>query len=110
MNMVYFSFQLQRYEAASTLYGKHTLTIYQRQYKKLVIATITNTTLKPGKQPANFEKDAITLLPPVIFDTTPWDKNYGSCLRQPKNKTYYIGDKVTATFVSNFFLLQSRVS
>jgi neutral ceramidase len=105
MTYIIFLFQVQRYEAASTLYGKHTLTIYQRQYKKLVIATMTNTTLKPGKQPVNFEKDVITLLPPVIFDTTPWNKNYGTCLRQPKNKTYYIGDKVTATFVSYLFLM-----
>ncbi|XP_059485796.1 neutral ceramidase [Neocloeon triangulifer] len=92
-------YELQRYEAASTIYGPHTLTIYQRQYKKLAIALMTNTNLRPGRVPADIKEQTVTLLPPVIFDSTPWDKDYGTVVRQPKSVAT-IGDKVTATFIS----------
>ncbi|XP_065353826.1 neutral ceramidase [Cloeon dipterum] len=92
-------YELQRYEAASTIYGQHTLTIYQRQYKKLSIALMTNTKLRPGRSPTDFREKTITLLPPVIFDTSPWNRSYGTVVKQPKG-VVAVGEKVTASFIA----------
>lgn len=43
--------------------------------------------------------DLITLLPPVLFDTAVWEKNYGDVLEEPA-PVYGPGDTVYVSFVS----------
>merc|ERR1712054_159476 len=49
----YEEYQIQRYEAASTLFGPHTLAAYQREFDKLVAGMAQNKTSLPGPTPAN---------------------------------------------------------
>lgn len=92
-------YQMQRYEAASTIFGPHTLTIYLSQYEKLIQALIQNTTLDPGPSPINLDNKVISLMPPVFFDSTPFGKRFGDVTHQPESN-YSIGEQVNAQFIS----------
>ncbi|XP_052739425.1 neutral ceramidase [Bicyclus anynana] len=92
-------YQAQRYEAASTIYGPHTLDIYLNKYVELTNALLQGSKLDPGPQPPDFSEQLITLVPPVLWDSAPWGHEFGDCLKQPQ-KQYSYGDIVAATFVS----------
>ncbi|KAF4523069.1 hypothetical protein B566_EDAN013057 [Ephemera danica] len=88
-----------RYEAASTIYGPHTLSLYEAQYRDLARAVVTDTKVKPGPTPRDLKEDVVSLVAPVIFDSTSWNRNYGDCIKQPP-ATAAPGDTVSATFIS----------
>ncbi|XP_050347290.1 neutral ceramidase isoform X2 [Nymphalis io] len=92
-------YQAQRYEAASTIFGPHTLDIYLHKYRHLAAALAQGTTLEPGPSPPDFSDQLITLVPPVLWDSAPWGHEFGDCVKQPQ-KYYSYNDVVTATFVS----------
>ncbi|XP_063536050.1 neutral ceramidase [Cydia strobilella] len=92
-------YQAQRYEAASTIFGPHTLDIYLNKYVELTEALVKGVTLEPGPQPPDFGDQLITLVPPVLWDAAPWGKEFGDCTKQPQTE-YSYGDIVTALFVS----------
>ncbi|KAG6451901.1 hypothetical protein O3G_MSEX007377 [Manduca sexta] len=92
-------YQAQRYEAASTIYGPHTLDIYLNKYVELTEALVSGTSLDPGPSPPDLSTQLITLVPPVLWDSAPWGKEFGDCLLQPQRQ-YSYGDVVTASFVS----------
>ncbi|XP_043460805.1 neutral ceramidase [Leptopilina heterotoma] len=93
-------YQVQRYEGASTIYGPHTLTIYLQQYKELTEAALKGTPLDPGPSPKDLRKTSlISLVPPVLYDTPEWGKEFGDCLQQP-SKFVRPGDVVTVSFIS----------
>ncbi|KAK0092161.1 hypothetical protein PV326_002057 [Microctonus aethiopoides] len=78
-------YQIQRYEGASTIFGPHTLDVYLKQYRELAIAAVTSTKLEPGPQPPNLlNEHLISLQPPVIYDTSPWEWKFGDCVIQPE--------------------------
>ncbi|CAG9785826.1 unnamed protein product [Diatraea saccharalis] len=95
----YEEYQGQRYEAASTIFGPHTLEIYLNKYKELTEALISGNPVEPGPSPPDFSEQLITLVPPVLWDAAPWGRDFGDCLLQPRPR-YSLGDTVTATFVS----------
>lgn len=88
-----------RYEAASTIYGPHTLTIYLWQFDKLMQAMIRNISLGPGPIPPVIDNKVISLTPPVFFDNSPLGTHFGDVIRQPKPE-YKIGDQVNVQFIS----------
>ncbi|KAL0831611.1 hypothetical protein ABMA28_002389 [Loxostege sticticalis] len=92
-------YQAQRYEAASTIYGPHTLDIYLNKYKEMADALSTGKSMEPGPEPPDFSSKLITLVTPVLWDAAPWGKEFGDCVKQPE-KHYGYGDTVTATFVA----------
>ncbi|XP_014475825.1 PREDICTED: neutral ceramidase [Dinoponera quadriceps] len=93
-------YQVQRYEAASTIYGPHTLTIYLKQYQELVQAAIDGKELPPGPQPPQLlHSNLISLVPPVLYDTPKWGRNFGDVIQQPR-QAVWPGDTVTAIFVA----------
>lgn len=92
-------YEMQRYEAASTIYGPHTLTIYLKQFEKLAKAMAKNITLDPGPSPSVMDSKVISLTPPVFFDNAPLGTKFGDLLKQPKPE-YKIGDQVNVQFVS----------
>lgn len=49
--VTYEEYQIQRYEAGSTPYGPHTLTIFQQQYARLYSALANKETVAPGPVP-----------------------------------------------------------
>merc|ERR1712004_398973 len=70
-------YQRQRYEAASTIYGPHTLLAYIQQFDRITKALITG----------------------VLLDSPPPGHHFGDCLVEPPMDVFP-GDTVSATFVS----------
>ncbi|CAK1600599.1 unnamed protein product [Parnassius mnemosyne] len=92
-------YQAQRYEAASTIFGPHTLDIYLNKYVELTDAVMKGQRVDPGPSPPDLSEQLISLVPPVLWDAAPWGKEFGDCVKQPQ-KYYSYGDVVTASFVS----------
>jgi len=89
----YEEYSYQRYEAASTLYGPHTLAAYQQEYSKLAVALVTGTPVPPGPTPPDLTGKTPSFLPPVLFDTG----NFGSLYRDV-NPSYERGSTVVVVF------------
>jgi neutral ceramidase len=104
-------YQIQRYEGASTIFGPHTLTIYLEQYRELAKSAVLGSSVEPGPTPPDLSKvKLISLVPPVIYDTAKWGKEFGDCVKQPP-RIARPGDIVTARFISghprNNFMTES---
>ncbi|KAL6011840.1 Neutral ceramidase 2 [Asimina triloba] len=97
-------YKQQRYEAASTLYGPHTLSAYIQEFKKL--ATSMAKGEKPGNtglSPPDLSPDQISLLPPLFGDSIPEGKKFGDMQRDvilPTDGSVAKGGKVSAAFWS----------
>ncbi|XP_034864277.1 neutral ceramidase isoform X2 [Mirounga leonina] len=92
-------YQAQRYEAASTIYGPHTLSAYIQLFRGLAkaIATDTVANLSRGPEPPFFKQLMAPLIPNVV-DRAPTGKTFGDVL-QPAKPTYRVGEVVEVTFV-----------
>ncbi|XP_022731128.1 neutral ceramidase 1-like [Durio zibethinus] len=94
-------YQVQRYEGASTLYGPHTLSAYIQEFQKLASALIKGQPVEPGPQPPNLLTKQISLLTPVVMDSTPAGINFGDVSSDvPANSTFKRGSNVTVVFWS----------
>ncbi|EOA28982.1 hypothetical protein CARUB_v10025234mg [Capsella rubella] len=94
-------YEVQRYEGASTLYGPHTLTAYIQEFKKLATALVNGQTLPRGPQPPDLLDKQISLLSPVVVDSTPLGVNFGDVKADvPPKSTFRRGQQVNATFWS----------
>ncbi|XP_007016218.2 PREDICTED: neutral ceramidase [Theobroma cacao] len=94
-------YEVQRYEGASTLYGPHTLSAYIQEFQKLASALIKSQPVEPGPQPPDLLNKQISLLSPVVMDSTPAGKNFGDVSSDvPANSTFKIGNTVTVVFWS----------
>ncbi|XP_023445701.1 neutral ceramidase [Dasypus novemcinctus] len=95
----YEEYQVQRYEAASTIYGPHTLSAYIQLFRGLAkaIATDTVANLSSGPEPPYF-KNLIFPLTPNIVDNTPTGKTFGDVL-QPVKPQYRVGEVAEIVFV-----------
>ncbi|KAL4335960.1 hypothetical protein GQ457_07G035030 [Hibiscus cannabinus] len=94
-------YQVQRYEGASTLYGPHTLSAYIQEFQKLASALINGQPVEAGPQPPDLLKKQISLLTPVVMDSTPAGTNFGDVISDvPANSTFKTGSNVTVAFWS----------
>jgi neutral ceramidase len=59
----------QRYEAASTLYGPHTLSAYIQEFKRLTRDLLNDKASVSEAAPLDLSKYQVSLLPPVVFDS-----------------------------------------
>merc|ERR1711970_1051580 len=91
-------YQKQRYEAASTIYGPHTLSAYIQQYGCLVQAMVAEEDLERGPPPPNLGSQEITFVPGVLLDSPAPGHHFGDCLEQPTDSDQ--GQRMTAKFVS----------
>ena len=95
----YEEFQAQRYEAASTLYGPHTLAAYQQEYDKLATALATGQPISPGLKPLDLYDKQWSFDPGVIVDSTPFGKKFGDLYQDvDTEKVYKNGDVISAEF------------
>uniref|UniRef100_A0A669Q5E5 Neutral ceramidase n=2 Tax=Phasianus colchicus TaxID=9054 RepID=A0A669Q5E5_PHACC len=96
----YEEYQVQRYEAASTIYGPHTLSAYIQLYRGLARAIAMNTVqdLPSGPEPPLFNVTSLTLVPAVTPDRAPVNKTFGDVL-QEVNVQYRVGEVAAVTFV-----------
>jgi len=92
-------YQRQRYEAASTIFGPHTLRAYLEQYAYLTEKMLNNEKVDNGTPPPNLENDQLSFVPGVLFDNPPVGYNFGDCLLQPPSISHK-GDVVTVRFVA----------
>lgn len=93
-------YQGQRYEAASTLYGPHTLAAYIQEFERLCIDLFENKRSRSEPAPADIEAQQMSLLPPVIVDNIAFGKKFGSIV-EDANDQYHKGDKVIVKFRSS---------
>lgn len=91
--------QAQRYEAASTIYGPYTHSIYMDTFERLVKAMLQRTKVDPGPSPPYMNDRMLNMNTGVIFDGHPIGKDFGHVKVQPK-KQYTIGETVIATFIA----------
>ncbi|NWV11411.1 ASAH2 ceramidase, partial [Ptilonorhynchus violaceus] len=96
----YEEYQVQRYEAASTIYGPHTLSAYIQLYRGLAKAIATNATqdLPPGPEPPLFNVTSLTLLPSLSAERAPSNKTFGDVLEEVRQE-YQEGEVAKVTFV-----------
>lgn len=93
-------YQVQRYEGASTIYGPHTLTIYINQFLKLAQHVMDKRSLeKNGVFPENIKNQVFTSPGKVLYDSPPYNKNFGDCIKQAPSRVF-IGDEISVKFIA----------
>jgi len=70
----YEEYEVQRYEAASTIYGPHTLGAYQQIFSQLTTALIQGKSLPVGPIPRNLSDAQLSFIEPVVLDTGDFGK------------------------------------
>merc|ERR1719419_1550203 len=95
----YEEFQAQRYEAASTLYGPHTLAAHTQNFVALAkaLADGTEASYPSGTSNPDYSNNTMTFKPGVIFDSVPLFKNFGDVETQPST-SYAVGEEAYAVF------------
>jgi neutral ceramidase len=89
----------QRYEAASTLYGPHTLAAYIQEFERLTTDLLQGTPSASDDPPEDLQKKQLSLISPVIIDTIGFGQQYGS-VAIDSNDHYIVGDTVHVSFRS----------
>jgi len=90
----------QRYEAASTLYGPHTLSAYIQEFRRIASDLLSGQTSSTGERPKDLSKYQLSLIEPVWFDTIGLGAKFGSVSRDA-NSSYIRGrDSVVVRFRS----------
>ncbi|KAM3236864.1 neutral ceramidase 2 [Capsicum annuum] len=96
-------YEQQRYEAASTLYGPHTLSAYIQEFKKLAESMAKGENITKGPSPPDLFSVQLSLLPDPTGDSPPPGINFGDIKQDvvvPKWGTFTKGDRAIATFWS----------
>ncbi|XP_063822803.1 neutral ceramidase-like [Ostrinia nubilalis] len=92
-------YQVQRYEAASTIYGPHTLDIFINKFVQFTKAAIEGSDVDAGPEPEDNRNGTISLILPVVADSAGFGRSFGQVLDQPP-PTVQRGDTVTVSFVA----------
>jgi len=58
----------QRYEAASTLFGPHTLSAYLHEFRRISLDLVQGKPSQTDQAPDDLSRHQLTFLPPVEFD------------------------------------------
>ncbi|XP_006005660.1 neutral ceramidase [Latimeria chalumnae] len=99
----YEEYQVQRYEAASTIYGPHTLSAYIQHFRGLAKAIAENTvsSLPKGPEPPFFNDSQLSFprFPDNPIDRKPASTSFGDVLQEVE-PSYKKGDIVEMSFVS----------
>ncbi|XP_063949298.1 neutral ceramidase 2-like [Daucus carota subsp. sativus] len=97
-------YKQQRYEAASTLYGPHTLSAYIQEFNKLAKSMAKGENPPTtGLLPPDLSSVQISLVTDPSGDSPPPGKKFGDMqqdIKQPKSGSFRKGDKPSATFWS----------
>ena len=97
-------YQRQRYEAASTIYGPHTLQAYQQQYSFLAENLVQEKQIEDeGPHPPNLHDEQISFVPDVIYDHAPAGHNFGDCILQVRIKFTFMHAFLNC-FIENYII------
>jgi neutral ceramidase len=96
----YEEYQAQRYEAASTIYGPHTLDGYIQEFTRLIDDMIAGRPSDAGPSPPDLTDEQIQLIPgSPIFDMAPHNHSFGEVVDgYDVQESYAPGDMVTVKF------------
>ncbi|KAK6131410.1 hypothetical protein DH2020_034853 [Rehmannia glutinosa] len=94
-------YEQQRYEAASTLYGPHTLSAYIQEFKKLAQALARgDKNVGRGPSPPDLSSVQLNFLGDPFGDSPPLGVNFGDIKQDVKTGPFKTGDVLKATFWS----------
>ncbi|KAI3464734.1 hypothetical protein Pfo_021397 [Paulownia fortunei] len=94
-------YKQQRYEAASTLYGPHTLSAYIQEFKKLAQALARgDKNVGRGPSPPDLSSVQLSLLGDPSGDSPPPGVKFGDIKQDVKSGPFKDGDRLNATFWS----------
>lgn len=96
-------YEAQRYEAASTIFGKHTLDGYLQELSRLAKDMVTGSPSASDPPPpfADMMDHMLQMMPEVVFDRVPAGQNWGQVLQDVDTaREYKAGDTVTVQFRS----------
>jgi len=88
-------YQAQRYEAASTLYGPHTLSGYIQEFTRIGEDLLHGRSSKTGAPPPDLLSKQISMQTPVVLDDKPWFKEFGQVLTDAKGP-YTVGESTVS--------------
>lgn len=98
-SVTYEEYQAQRYEAASTIFGPHTLDGYIQEFSRLAKDMVAGRPSAPGPNPPDLTGKMIQLMPEVKFDRVPEGKSFGEVVEgKDAQPSYKVGDLVSVTF------------
>jgi neutral ceramidase len=89
----------QRYEAASTLYGPHTLSAYIQEFRRISLDLLENRLSETSASPRDSSKRQVSFIPPVALDTIGLWRDFGSVAVDAKD-AYTVNQSVVVSFRS----------
>lgn len=95
-------YNAQRYEGASTLYGRWTLPAYIARSTEILPYlgdTAPSTPLTPGPTPPDNRKKSLNFNGPVVYDTPGIGKKFGAVIMQPQGSYAAAGGNTIARVV-----------
>lgn len=96
-----FELNMNLQQAASTLYGPHTLSAYIQEFKKLAQALARgNRTVAKGPSPPDLSSVQLTFLQDPSGDSPPPGVKFGDIKQDVKTGSFKKGDRINATFWS----------
>lgn len=95
----YEEYQIQRYEAASNIFGPHALQAYIQVYSEMAQAMVDGKSYPKGTSPPDVSTKQLSFLTPVVYDMS-FGRSFGSVLEDVPKQQYSHGDTVEATFRS----------
>ncbi|PHH82543.1 hypothetical protein CDD82_5646 [Ophiocordyceps australis] len=92
-------YEVQRYEGASTLFGRHELDAYINLTVSNMNYLTPESTERPeqGELPPDNRKRSLHFIPGVIYDSHPAHRSFGEAIEQPEPELR-LGDVAKATF------------
>ena len=84
--VTYEEFQVQRYEAASTIFGPNSLMGLIQEFSKLATAIATNTTVPHGPTPPDFTGKQLSLVADPKEDVVPDGTKFGTVITGELNE------------------------
>mmetsp|Transcript_21636 Transcript_21636/g.40439 ORF Transcript_21636/g.40439 Transcript_21636/m.40439 type:complete len:734 (-) Transcript_21636:117-2318(-) len=98
-------YQVQRYEAASTLYGPHTLEAYIQEFKRMAESMVgpqeARAKLDPGPTPPDLMSNQISLLLNTLPDRLAFGASFGGIVKDV-NAWYHLGTAPGAVISATF--------
>jgi len=93
----YEEYQVQRYEAASTVYGPHQLSAYMQEFSRLAEGMSTGH-VDPGTLPDDWSDKLVDTGPEIKTDYLPQNATYYGQVLKDTQSSYVVGDVAVATF------------
>lgn len=92
-------YDIQRYEGASTLYGRYTLNAYINVTLKYLpyLGALSTKRPDPGPLPPNNVNRSLSFITGVVYDGVSWGSSFGD-VKEDVNPEYSAGDVISVTF------------